>query len=223
MSGLRSVAAMGWEWIAIGEIHGHGGGGRQIICWPLPVEPDCVNHDIIGYLVRPCNCSGYELGSDQAGGRVGISWKNEVEIGIVGENIMSRIEGKLEHMLWQELDGFSPGRCCFRCGNPHHLTLLWPLRFSSRLSSSSIFTFLMDAIRRAFLVRNGSPSLLLAPPLLDRTSSCLPTPTWDPLWNEAHHRVSRCEQLFWHLEALGRVKREKAGLDPHHVGEGREG
>ena len=75
--------------------------------------------------MRPCNCSGHESGSDQAGSRVGMSWKNEVEIGIVGENIMSCIEGKLEHMLWEGLDGFSPGRCCFRCGNPHHLTLSW--------------------------------------------------------------------------------------------------
>ena len=35
----------------------------------LPVEPDCVDH-IIGDLVQPCNCSGHESGSDQAGGRV---------------------------------------------------------------------------------------------------------------------------------------------------------
>ena len=41
------------------------------------------------------------------------------------------------------------------------ILIIWPcrgrpLRFSSRLSSSSIFTFLMDAIRRALLVWDGS-------------------------------------------------------------------
>ena len=34
-----------------------------------------VDHYIIGDLVRPCNCSGHESGSDQAGGTVGMSWK----------------------------------------------------------------------------------------------------------------------------------------------------
>jgi len=76
--------------------------------------------------VRPCNCSGHESGSDPAVGRAGMNWKSAFStdgIGIVGDDIMSRIEGKLEHMLWEELDGFSPGRYCFKCGNPHHLTL----------------------------------------------------------------------------------------------------
>ena len=55
-----------------------------------------------------------------------MNWKSASStdgIGIVGEDIIGHIEGKLGHMLWEELDGFSPSRCCFKCGNPHHLTL----------------------------------------------------------------------------------------------------
>ena len=42
----------------------------------------------------------------------------QIEIGIVGEDLMSRIKGKLQHMLWEGLDGFSPGGCCFQVWQP---------------------------------------------------------------------------------------------------------
>ena len=50
--------------------------------------------------------SCHESGSDQIGGRVGMSWKNATSEGggwSYGESITSCIEGKHEHMVWEGL------------------------------------------------------------------------------------------------------------------------
>ena len=44
----------------------------------------------------------------------------------MGENVMSHIESKLEHMLWEGLDmDLAQVDAASGVANPHHLTLSW--------------------------------------------------------------------------------------------------
>ena len=144
-------------------------------CWPLPIE----SH-IARVLVTPSSFSGHESGCYQAGSGV----KAGRTLLPLDQVKMSVVALSANFNMWYEEQGLVMRQ---QSWGKKTSTMTWLLEWGSLANfyfHPSPF-FSLTQLKDPSSYQMTCPSLLLEPPKLDRTSSCLPSLTWgSPLqWN----------------------------------------